>query len=245
MPAIKVKEGQFAGSAQLYGKNGLDALVRGLAIDNARNRFAAANVADLTDNTTGAAGASLVDLKDHVTPFNASSAGGAAGDAFTDAVNAAVNAQKTLANSVNAARTILGLPLVSATEGTQATANTLPALTKTVASASGNMVASASSAKKVMKNLKDNQRKLSRAMAEVFLALGEKPPKSGFHGQVSADLNLAPKGNLSATSDGKNAVSKADADAFLTGLANNYATLAAAWNGVMGGAAKPLSVVAG
>lgn len=246
MPALKVREGMFAGSGQLYGKGGLDSLIRGIAVDNARLRLMVAQVPDLTDNSTGAA-SSLKDLNDNPAPFDASSAGGAGGDSFTDAVGKVSDLQKTLTNSVNKARTMVGLPLVSAPDGNQATADTLPALAKTVTTASGAQVASIGSARNAMRVLKANQRKLVRAMEEVLVAVGEPKFKSPFKGSVKSDLTLDAKPTLSATPNGKNGASKASVDAFLTTLANNYATLAAAWNSAMtqGTTPKPLSVVAG
>ena len=62
MSAIKVKITQFTGLANVYSRNpyGLAAIVRGVAIDNARLKVEVAGVHDFTDNSSGVAAAGIV-----------------------------------------------------------------------------------------------------------------------------------------------------------------------------------------
>jgi hypothetical protein len=247
MPALKVNANSFSGAANLYGSNGLGAVVAGLAIDHARIKVQVAAVTDMTDSSTGVAGASITDLAIPAV-FNATAAGGAALATLNTAIGAARDAQKVIGNKLNTVRTILGLPAVVTHEGVEAAAGTVPAQTKTVTTANGATAADAT-ARTALTVLKANQRKLALALNEILVAIGLAELKVSLGGQITSgagvtDLPVVPAAVASAT--GANSISKAATDAFLTGLANNYATMAASWNAAMAQAdTAPLRVVAG
>lgn len=247
MPAIKVTKKSFAGSARLYGENGLGAVIRGLAIDNANLKLQVAQVLDLTDNTTGtASGTTLVDLVVPSAAFDATSAGGAQLTAFNAALVKYENAGKVLTNALNLARTRLGLSLPTAATGTEATASTIPAQDKTVATASGTSAVDYVTGRAAMVKAKANLRALAASMNEVLVAIGQAPLTINTKDAYPQSMNLVAVTAASASATGASAVSKAAADAFLTGLANNLATMAAKWNASMnqGGSVAPLNVVA-
>lgn len=248
MPAIRISKDYFSGNGRLFGKDGLGEVIRGLAIDHARNKVGPANVPALTDNTTGAAAASVVDLVLPTAPFDATSAGGAQRAAYNTAVGKINNAGKVLSNSVNDVRALLGLDSVTHGFGTEATPDTLPALDKVVTEGNGNTALDYESGLASMKKVKANQRKLLRAVNEVFVALGEDPVSSSFKGSVGSDLTAADPGTAAASATGASAISKAVMDTFLDSVADNFATIADKWNDIFDGSGfvtdRPLHIVA-
>lgn len=247
MPAIKVTKNHFTGAGKLYDrKDGLDAIIRGLAIDHAQIKLQVAGIPDLTDNTTGTAGAALVDLNDAPASFNATSANGVQNTAFNTAIGKIKNAQKVLANSINRARTTLGLATITASEGTEAAADTLPAQDKTVTAGTGASAVTRDSYIAAAKAIKANQRKLERALNEVLVAAGAAAVGKAWTGSVASNNFTLAAIPATVTGTGPDSVSKADGDAFLTAAANNLATMAAKWNAAMNQtAAGALHVVAG
>lgn len=253
MAAIIVKKGNFTGAGNLYaagnpGDATLDNVIRGLAVDNARLKLQVSGILDFTDNSTGTAGASLVNLVDTPALFNASSAGGASLSGLNTAIGKVKNAQKVVANALNLARTALGLVSITASEGTEAAASTIPALDKTVTSTSGTSAVSFLSYVAAAYAMKSNQRKLLRALNEVLVANGSDKVLAAFLGSVSDDFTLLaiPAGAAGLASPNSKSVAVADANTFLTDLANNYATMAAKWNAAMTqSTVGPLHVVAG
>ena len=246
MSAIKVTQDYFGSSGRLYGSDGLGAVIRGLAIDHARTKIMTSDVPDLTDNSTGTAGASLVD---QVVPteFDATTANGADLTEFNAAIAKFEDAGKVLANSVTNARTILGLSAITALSGTAATADTIPALDQSVASASGTSAVDFAAGRLTMAQAKANLERLYRAVNEVLVAVGADKITSGLKTQGAAGENLPAITAATASADGSSALSKAEADDFLDDLADNIATIAANWNAAMdqgAATAAPLNVVA-
>ncbi|MGO9740698.1 MAG: hypothetical protein ACLPN5_04130 [Roseiarcus sp.] len=79
MTAVKIKKHQFTGLSKVYSRDpdGLAAILRGMAIDNARLKVEVSAVHDFTDNSTGAAGSNIVALPIGATgPIDATAAGG-------------------------------------------------------------------------------------------------------------------------------------------------------------------------
>jgi hypothetical protein len=80
--SIIIKTKHFASGKKLFSADvdGLSAIVRGMAIDHARNRIKTVNPTAFTDISTGVAAAApygFVDAPMPVAAFNAASAGGA------------------------------------------------------------------------------------------------------------------------------------------------------------------------
>jgi hypothetical protein len=242
MMAIRVKPFHFSGAGKVHGRDAdaLGAIVRGLAIDHARAKAASATIADLTDNTTGVAAASVVDLVLPTAAFDASSAGGATRTDFNTAIGKFENAGAVLGDNLNKLRARLGLELVSWASGTIAAAATLPAQDKSVNTTSGATALNYASGRTAMAAAKANLRKLVRAFNECMVALGFPKVTDALSGPFGDGYILVAIADADAddqtgtANDGKTAISKTVADTFLDSLADNLATLAAFWNVRMG-----------
>jgi len=233
MTTLKVNQEYFASSGRLYGRDGLGAAIRGLAIDHARIKIMAADIEDLTDNSTGInlAGAGLTDLAIPITAFDATLANGAQLAGFNTTVNVLENAMAVVAHAMNTARVKLGLTVYTYA-GTVAIANTVPAITKTVTAATGTSALDYVGGRAAMIQAKAHLRKLVHGLDEVFVALGEPRLVSGLTGDYSG-IALSAIADAAASASGASAISKADADDFLGDFADNIATIAAKWNAVM------------
>lgn len=232
MSAIRVNTRHFSAAARVFEvtPTGLAACVRGLAIDHARIKIENANVVDFTDNTGGSAVGTLPALRTVFTSFNATAAGGSQTTALNTTLGKIRNAQRVMANTLNNARGRLGLSVVTPLEGTQATANTLPAQDLTSTAASGATAATAISAGAALNVARANQVKLARAANEIMTAIGSPAIKSLITGIVSSDYILALIPAATSSVDGTLAASAAEVDVFLTALANNYASIAKQYN---------------
>lgn len=234
MSAIKVRKDYFSGHSKVFdaGPDALGNIIRGLAIDNARNRIEAAAVADWTDNSTGTAAAALVAMPLPSAAIDATSAGGAQTTALNTSIGNTNNAFQVIKNSLNNARSRLGLPLVVFAYGTQAAADTIPAQDLTATAASGTSAAKYSTVLTQLTVVRNNFLKLASAFNEVLVALGEVPlalPVAPW----GAGITLGNPGSATSVAAGPGAVAKADVDPFLAAVANNIATLAATWNRYM------------
>ena len=234
MSSIKIRDGQFSGNGKLYSRerDGLAAILRGLAIDNARLKVEVSDVKSFTDNSTGAAASKLVAIPIPTAAIDASSAGGVTTTSLNTSLGKIANAGKVISNTINEASTLLGLPSTTAASGTQATADTIPAQDKTGTSGSGSSAASFASAVAAMKVARGNFHRLVNGVNEVLVAIGQAPIRAA---AVSHPLDKALLAipSVTASADGTKAVSKAAVDAFLAAHANNVATLAAAWNAAL------------
>ena len=116
--SIIVKNRHFTASKNVYTADmnvGLGAIVRGLAIDNARVRIKAAALTAFTDSSTGTSSGSpytMVDLPLPRTPFNATSAGGESLTSIRAALAAMEIAHAVLGHGFNLILGPAGLPLV-------------------------------------------------------------------------------------------------------------------------------------
>lgn len=229
----KIGRDSFQGLSKLYGPHGLGAAIRGLAIDLAVTRVGSlnTNTMTLTDNTTGTAGATVVDL---VIPgvFDASSAGGAQLAALNTALGVMENGLKATGESVNVARAKIGLPVMTFGAGTVATPLTVPAQTKTVAAAAGTSAAQYASAVAALKVAKSNYRRLTALTNETIVALGGVAVASDLSGEHVAGLVIQdiPTIVAAAASPNSSSISATEASAFLLAAANDLAKLIAVWN---------------
>ena len=249
---IKIKSGSFSAASKLYSASpdGLAAILKGLAADNAQSRLQVAAILDWTDNTTGTFAEAFFDLNVAPAVFDATSAGGAQRAAINTAIGKIKNVEKVIVNALNLARVKIGLDSMSVGEGTEAAASTLPAQDKTVASASGTSAVDHASWLVTAAEIKENQRLLIYGFQEVYVALGNSPIPDLMTGsvvsfdQVEGELNTITA--VTAASTGASSVAVANVNTFLTDLANNWATMAVAWNEAIGQAAgiQPLRVVA-
>ncbi len=251
MTAVKIKKHQFTGLSKVYSRDpdGLAAILRGMAIDNARLKVEVASVHDFTDNTTGAAGSAIVALPIGATgPIDATTAGGSSASALNTSLGKIANAGKVISNTINEASALLGLPASSAANGTQAAADTIPAQDKTSTAANGATAADFPSTVTAMRVAAGNLNELIYGANAVLVALGANKLNTAGPFGTPGGLALVALPTVNAVAAGPGAVAKADVDAFLTAYANNLATLAAAWNAAMNQGspgAGPLHVVAG
>jgi len=232
MSAIKVKLTQFTGLANVYSRNpyGLAAIVRGLAIDNARLKVEVAAVHDFTDNSTGVAGAAIVGLPIPVAAIDATAAGGAQLTALNASLVKLQNAGKVITNTINEASALLGLSANVSASGVQAAADTIPALDKARTAANGVTAVSYASAVAAFTTAAANLNSLIYGANAVLAAVGAPALKTAGPFGVPESLTLAAIPAAVAVAVGPGALAKADADAFLAAYANNVATLAAAWD---------------
>ena len=127
MTAILIKRHQFTGLSKVYSRepDGLAAILRGLAIDNARLKVEINTVKQITYNSGGTAGSGLVALAIPLVAIDATSAGGAQVSALNTSLGKIANAGKVLTGTINEASALLGLPASSAASGAQAAADTI------------------------------------------------------------------------------------------------------------------------
>lgn len=215
-----------------YTRGESDAL-RALTQDIARLRVENAGVPDLTDNSTGTAAATIVNMLPPTAAFDATAAGGALRTGFNTAVDKFEDACRVLTNSLNNVAARVGLPRLTALSGTQATANVIPALDKTVTTTNGATSLDYAGGRTTMQAVRRNMNDLVNHFNRVMDALGNRRISSSILGGDVTDTTLEAIPDAAASATGASAVSKATADAFLTAVANNIATLALYWNGLM------------
>ena len=235
MTAAKVRISQFTGFSKVQSResDGLAALVRGLAIDNARRVIEVAAVADLTDNSTGvpgAAGAAYAAVPVPAVAIDATSAGGAQTTALNTSLGKTANALQVLTQSVNNAAARLGLPLLVNAYGTQAAANTVPAQDLSGAGATGGSAADFASTVNALNAARANFNRVAHAMNDLSAAIGEPRLSRSALGSQPQDLVLVAIPAVVSSTAGPSAAALADVTAFLAALGNDIATLAQKWN---------------
>lgn len=250
---VRISLRHFIGSKKVFSREpeGLAAILRGVAADNARLRLKTLALTALTDNTTGVSSGAPYTVVDTAIPtaaFNATAANGATLTVLNTAITNINNAHAVLGTALNLALSPLGLtPITGLATGVVTTANTIPALTKTVTTSSGVAAADYATARAQMLIAKNNHQKLLRAMQLLLVGLNDTAIVSSMLGNYSQDFVLNAPGAAVASATGASALAATDANAFLTAMANNMATLAATWNAALTDAAagtRPLSVVA-
>ena len=246
MATIKIKRHQFSGLSKVYSRepDGLAAILRGLAIDSARLKVEVSGVKQFTDNSTGAGGASIVALPIPSAAIDATSAGGAQTTALNTSLGKIANAGKVIANTINEASSLLGLPASSAATGAQAAADTIPAQDKTNAATSGNTSANFGSTVAALSVAANDLYMLAEGVNEVLVAVGATPiALPNVSRAYGTTLVTIP--TVVADTDGSTAAAQADVQGFLVAAAEAIATIAAAWNAVTQSDAVPLHVIAG
>lgn len=246
MTATKIKRDHFVGTSRVFTTDGdgLAAVLRGLAIDNARLKVEVSAVHDFTDNSTGTNGTiSFPGLPSG--SFDATSAGGATASALNTSLGKAQNAAKVMTNTINVARALLGLTALVCATGTEAAADTIPAQDKTNASTSGSTSAAYASTKAALAVAEGNMFKLAAGANEVLTAIGATAiPLPKVNRASGVTLGAIP--TVTASADGTGAAKNSDVVAELVALANAVATIAAAWNAAMNQSSPgALHVVAG
>ena len=235
--AIKVPLGHFSGTSHVTtrGKGGLAAIVRGLAIQGAQTKVWGASISSLTDNSTGTAS-----LEPFAVPnlpalpnSTATASLGASTSALTTSLGKIKNASLVLVNSLNGVRKYLGLPLMSYAEGTQASANTIPAQDTSGTGASVGSTVTWASAEAAANTVENNLVCLTMALNEILVALGQPKVTSNLRSLAGATppfnvLTTLPA--LASSTDGTNSVLVTDVTSFLAASANAFATLAKAFN---------------
>ena len=242
--SIRVSPAHFSGTSKVFGRDPdhLAAIVRGLAVDMTQVKIDAADVGSFTDNSTGTAAATLVDLVVPTEPFDATAAGGAQLAGFDTAMGKVENALSVLAQKLNLVRGVLGLGAIGY-DGTVAVAGTIAALDKTITAATGASVVSFATGSDRMASARLGLQRLVFAWNETMTGAGM-PILANLAGSFAPVPLVIPAITAAeASADGADAVSKAAADAFFTAAADNVATLAAAFNGTTW-LGQPMRVIA-
>jgi len=240
MVAIKLRTVSFSGAGFIHdaGPNGLAAMVRGIAQDLARTKIEVASVPNLTDNSTGTKAATIAALVIPTAAFDGQTSGAAPGAAFNTAIGLFEDVGQVLIRSFNNVRVRLGLPLLVAASGSEATADTIPAMTKTLTSTNGATAIDFTTGVAKMKEARVNLATLVHGFNEIMEALGE----TKFAGVGGGFADAAVPQTLTAITDatsgtgtpaGKTSIDDTVMDTFLTALANDIASLAAEWNNKM------------
>jgi hypothetical protein len=248
MTAIKVRADQFVGSGHLFTRepNGLAAILRGMLIDSARLKVEVAGVHDYTDNSTGTPAAALVAIPIPTISIDGTTMGGVTAAALNASLVKIQNAGLVITNTINEASALLGLPANVSVFGTQAAADTIPALDKTGTAGAGVAVSAFASAVAAFQITTSNLVRLVQGSNEVLRAIGVAPLSLRLFGRHALDLTLVAIPGTVIVAAGPGAVAKTDVDAFLLACANNIATLAAVWNTAMTQSVPgPLHAVAG
>jgi hypothetical protein len=238
MPATVVKITQFTGAGKVFTRDsdGLAAIVRGIAIDNARRVIESAGVPELTDNSTGTAAAAYAGAPLPVTAIDATVAGGANAADLNTSIGKQSNALQVLTNSANNALARLGLPVVSNAYGAQAAANTVPAQDLAGTAASGASAADFQSTVNALTVVRANFTVVAHAVNNVLAAIGENRLSRSAYGPEPQNSIVAAVPTVVASAAGPSSAALADVTAFLDGLADDIATLALAWNSEILGA---------
>lgn len=209
--------------------------VEAVARNNARSILSSANLAALTDSSTGTAGSTFTPVLTVDTKVVLSGTNLSPRDGFNTAIGVTDNAIAVLATYFNVAFTALGIPLITLGTGNVVTPATIPAQTKTIAGVDGTagngMLRFDANAALV--RARNNFSTLIRAYNTVAVALGVATIADNTGGSVPGALMVVGAKLTAGTAISAGAVatsdlaSKAGIDAALTALANNIATLAA------------------
>lgn len=230
---VRITNDYFSGLSHLAdnGRSGLAAIVRSLAIDNARNYFKANAASSITDSTGGTAG-NMIAADIPIPPSaTATSTLGEGTTAFATSIAKTRNAIKVYATSLNAIRAKLGLRYVAYAEGTVASANTLPSQDLTGTGAAVGSTVQYAEAAASLKAIKGNMHALVVLTNDVLIALGQPLITNviSISQTFRTSLPSIPAAGDSST-DGTKSVLVTDMTAFLAATANVLSTMAAAIN---------------
>lgn len=250
MSAQKVTLKSFSAASKVYSgaNDGLAAIVRDMLITQARFAVKSSTVLDFTDNSTGTDGSGTVANVPAVATINASSLSvGTPRTALNTAIGKVNNALSVLAENVNIARALLGLPAITYS-GTVATPGTIPACDKTLAATSGTSTATYASTKTSVDAMRADLKTMVYRVNECLIAIGATPLVDNIAGSIPLSATIGDAGNTTASASGSDAASDASVDAALTAIVGGIATIAAKWNSSFAQASQattPLLAIAG
>lgn len=221
--------------ADTYGVNEIVDLIRGVAIDSARNKIMDASITEITDNSTGTVadpvGAVTIPAPFTVTGTDASPKAG-----FDTAIGKLANASVSLADYLNKYLAPLGLPIINTNSAGTITA-AIPALDKTLTAVtgSGGTAVEVVSAAAQLNIARNNLATLAVAVNDIAVALGFDEIVDGSGGSASDTRTLTASAATSSGVTGADANTMSDTavDAALTALASGIASLAAHINFVL------------
>jgi hypothetical protein len=241
---IKIKAGHFAGTSKVFSRenDSLAAILIGIAVAQANITVQAAVAAtsldlgdlDFTDNSTGTA-VDPAALGAAVLPSGSITAADSLGaqlTGFNTALTAGQNALAVIVGTAALLGAVVGVetPTVA---GTVAVAGTIPAQTKTLTGVNGTSAVDFVSGRTALLRRYGQVKAVAAYLNSVLVAVGLTP--------LSIDVTGVPAGALTALDDataaaagGVEALSKAEADAALTDIANKIATIAAHWDAALG-----------
>jgi len=233
--AVPVSTRHFSGGGKTGDLNAasLTNIVRGLAMDHARQRVENAGVADVTDSSAGTAASDSVALVIPTAAFNAVSVNGAQNTDFITTMDEFLDAMTAFGDHLNNVRARLGLkrvPLLTRTF----TAGTVPACDNAITAATGATTVGFSTGYTALVIIQNGYATLLRALNEVAAAIGEPilTENSGGTPDLSA-YTIADFVNPTASATGSDSIDKTVADAFCAALRNNIATMCAKFNALM------------
>lgn len=232
MTAIKVKSSQFTGLSKVYSRepDGLAAIVRGLAIDHAKIAVAGASVPSFTDNSGGSAAYPIALPVVPTTPIAVDSAGGVNYADLNTSLGKTQNALAVLSKTINIARNVLGLPLITNAYGTVASANTIPAQDLSGTAATGASAADFETSVAALTIAQQSFFQLVEAANDVFVAVGGSPLQLPPIQRNLSTLIVAIPSIVAYAANSGEGLNISDANAFLAALASGIAELAYQWN---------------
>jgi hypothetical protein len=220
------------------------AALRALAQDAARTRLeSSAIVTDFTDSTTGTAAQPETTVAVTLPAYaNADGTNLAPKAGFDTAINVLDNVTASFALSLNPILATIGYPLlVDSSGGTASTAGTIPAITKTLTAVTGasDTGLDAATGRAQLSIARNNQATILRAINAIASAVGDAslPDNVGGSPTVAAPMTLAAQSNSGTGVTGLTtyySLTDTAVDLALTTIANNYATMIAFLNGIMG-----------
>jgi len=223
--AIKITQQDFFGLAEV------NKALRGLAIDNARNKFSTDTVTKVTDSTGGTASkAGVITALVTPPPFTVTATDLAPKAGFDTATGKLADCADSVASMVNKFRAPLGLPLVVHSTGTVTAA--IPALDLLLTAVDGTGGGADGvddvTGQAQIDIAKNNFATLMYATNEVLAALGFDLLVDASTGVKSDSLTLAARSATAAAVTGvaaSQSLADTAVDLFLTNIANDYATL--------------------
>lgn len=223
-------------SGTLEGATDLHEAVRALAQDMVK-REVLAPLNGVTDNSTGSAAAATATLPGPVVGAVNAATNLAQKAATETALGTVKNAISVLLEDVNAKLTALGLPTVTDNSGgTIAVSGTVAAITKAVtAAATGCDVAGFNA---VVARLNGGLATAIAKIGDICEAGGDAPVKTVIQGEAFVQATIAAISTDTGTAASPG-VTKAEADAVLTALADAVAEAAAALNTAVGAVGVP------
>jgi hypothetical protein len=232
MPVVRVRKSSFSGWSKVASRDpdSLAAILRGVIIHEARSKLYAASLTAITDNTTGVAALPLIAAQP-IPAMNAlSGSNGAQLTAFNTSLGKIRNVTAVWVAALNAVATYLNVERLTYSEGTVATPYTAPALDTSASTASIATAVDYSSTYSAMQIVAQNIDVISTKLTELLNALGQTRlvDRLGVSARSFSVLQLVPVPVNAATS--LKSMLATDVTAWLAAVANNFATMAAAWN---------------